>query len=271
MLPDQYDFIKLERNERVLTATLNRPEAKNAINEALRQDLRHFLDSVSDDPGVGAIVLTGAGDAFCAGGDLTMMQRFIDMDWRQQARNLENGINTLRQLLSVHQPMIAAVNGPATGLGATIALSCDMVVIAESAFLADTHVNAGIVAGDGGALLWPAVLGPNRAKQFLLTGDRVGAVEAERLGLANFITPREEVVKRAGEIALRLANGARFAIEWTKLAVNAQLLRELYAQMPFSITAEARTFDQPDLKEALSAFASRTPPRFPSSHPEEGT
>ena len=160
MLPDQYDFIKLERNERVLTATLNRPEAKNAINEALRQDLRHFLDSVSDDPGVGAIVLTGAGDAFCAGGELTMMQRFIDMDWRQQARNLENGINTLRQLLSVHQPMIAAVNGPATGLGATIALSCDMVVIAESAFLADTHVNAGIVAGDGGALLGPPCSAP---------------------------------------------------------------------------------------------------------------
>ena len=78
-------------------------------------------------------------------------------------------------------------------------------------------------------------------------------------------------MKRGGEIALRLANGARFAIEWTKLAVNAQLLRELYAQMPFSITVEARTFDQPDLKEALSAFASRTPPRFPSSHPEEGT
>ena len=184
----------------MLTATLNRPEAKNAINEALRQDLRNFLDSVSDDPDVGAIVLTGAGDAFCAGGDLTMMQRFIDMDWRQQARNLENGINTLRLLLSVHQPMIAAVNGPATGLGATIALSCDMVVMAESAFLADTHVNAGIVAGDGGALLWPAVLGPNRAKQFLLTGDRVGAAEAERLGLANFVTPREEVVKRVARL-----------------------------------------------------------------------
>src|SRR5277367_2723520 len=122
-----FETIRVARLDRVVVATLDRPQARNAINATLRRELREFLLEVNGAPDIGAIVLTGAGDAFCAGGDVTMMEDFRAADWRGQARNLENGLETLRLILSVNQPVIAAVNGPATGLGATVALACDYI------------------------------------------------------------------------------------------------------------------------------------------------
>jgi enoyl-CoA hydratase len=258
--------ITLELGEdRVLVATLNRPEARNAIDHVLRRELRELLTEVSGAPEVGAIVLTGAGKAFCAGGDVGMMNDFRAADWRERARNLENGLETLRLLLSVHQPVIAAVNGAATGLGATIALSCDLIVMAERATLADTHVKVGIVAGDGGTVLWPNALGHAKAKQYLLTGKPMAAAEAERMGLVNEVVPSDELLARAREIAAELANGPRFAIEWTKQAINVGLIKQLYEQLPLSLAQEARTFEQPDMDEGLRAFAERRDPTWPSA------
>jgi enoyl-CoA hydratase len=251
----------------VLLVSFNRPEARNAIDEVLRREIRQLFASLTGQRGIGAVVLTGSGDAFCAGGDVSMMRSFMEADWRDRARNLENGLLTLRDILSVQQPVIAAVNGPATGLGATLALACDIVVMADSATLADTHVKIGIVAGDGGTLLWPVLMGTVRAKRFLLTGDKVTAAEAERMGLVNEVVPRGDVVRRALEFAEQLATGPRFAIEWTKHAINMRIIRDLYEQLPLSLALEAATFEQPDLSEGITAFRERRPPAWPSSSP----
>lgn len=260
-----FETIRVARLGRVVVATLDRPRARNAINATLRRELREFLVQVNGAPDVGAIVLTGAGDAFCAGGDVTMMEDFRAADWRAQARNLENGLETLRLILSLNQPLIAAVNGPATGLGATIALACDYIVMAETATLADTHVKIGIVAGDGGTVLWPNALGHARAKEFLLTGDKLSAAQAERLGMVNKVVSGAELLDTAVDFAKRLAEGPRFAIEWTKQAINVQLIKQLYDQLPLSLAQEARTFAQPDMDEGLAAFRDRRPPVWPSA------
>lgn len=260
----QLETIRLALTDRVLTATLDRPKARNAINEVLRGEIRQLFAFLTNRREIGAMVLTGAGDAFCAGGDVSMMTSFTEADWRDQARNLENGLLTLRDLLSIQQPVIAAVNGPATGLGATIALACDLVVMAENATLADTHVRVGIVAGDGGTLLWPAIMGAAKAKQYLLTGQPLAAAEAERLGAVNEVVPREQVLERAVALARELANGPRFAIEWTKYAINTRIIRDLYEQLPLSLALEAATFAQPDLAEGLRSFRERRPPHWPS-------
>lgn len=257
--------IRLRLDGRVLVAVLDRPQARNAIDEVLRREFRQLMAALTNLRGVGAVVLTGAGDAFCAGGDVSMMKSFTQADWRDRARNLENGLLTLRDLLSVQQPVIAAVNGPATGLGATIALACDLVVMADTATLADTHVNVGIVAGDGGTLLWPAAMGTVKAKQYLLTGQKLTAADAERFGVVNEVVPAGQVVERATELARGLANGPRYAIEWTKHAINMRLIRDLYEQLPFSLALESATFEQPDLQEGLRSFRERRAPVWPST------
>jgi enoyl-CoA hydratase/carnithine racemase len=260
----EFECLRLSYDDRVLTAVLDRPQARNAINEVLRREIRTLLTSLTGRRDIGALVLTGAGEAFCAGGDFSMMQSFLDADWRDQARNLENGLLTLRDLLSVQQPVIAAVNGAATGLGATLALASDLIVMAETATLADTHVRVGIVAGDGGTLLWPAAMGTAKAKQYLMTGQKMTAAEAERLGVVNEVAPRGDVVKRAQQLAHELAHGPRFAIEWTKHAINTRLLRDLYEQLPLSLALEAATFAQPDITEGITAFRAKRQPAWPS-------
>lgn len=263
------ESIRLEYSDRVLTATLNRPQARNAINEVMRRELRVLFTALTNHGDVGALVLTGEGKAFCAGGDFSMMESFLAADWRKQARNLENGVLTLRDLLSIQQPVVAAVNGAATGLGATIALASDVVVMADHATLADTHVKVGIVAGDGGSLLWPAAMGMARAKHHLMTGAPLPAAEAERLGVVTEVVPGEKVLARAQELARELAHGPRFAIEWTKHAINTRLLRDLYEQLPFSLALEAATFAQPDITEGIAAFRERRPPAWPSVTPQD--
>ena len=260
----EFECLRLSYDDRVLTAVLDRPQARNAINEVLRREIRTLFTSLTGRRDIGALVLTGAGEAFCAGGDFSMMQSFLDADWRDQARNLENGLLTLRDLLSVQQPVIAAVNGAATGLGATLALASDLIVMAETATLADTHVRVGIVAGDGGTLLWPAAMGTAKAKQYLMTGQKMTAAEAERLGVVNEVAPRGDVVKRAQQLAHELAHGPRFAIEWTKHAINTRLLRDLYEQLPLSLALKAATFAQPDITEGITAFRAKRQPAWPS-------
>ncbi|WP_067898168.1 enoyl-CoA hydratase/isomerase family protein [Nocardia vaccinii] len=267
ILPE-FERIRTRLVGRVLVATLDRPAARNAIDVVLRREFRELLAALTNQRAIGAMVLTGAGDAFCAGGDVGMMTGFIQSDWRDRARNLEHGLLTLRDLLSVQQPVIAAVNGPATGLGATIAMACDLIVMADTATLADTHVNVGIVAGDGGTLLWPAAMSTVQAKQYLLTGQKMTAADAERFGVVNEVVPVADVVDRAVEIARGLAAGPRFAIEWTKHAINMRLIRDLYEQMPLSLALEAATFEQPDLAEGIRSFRERRPAAWPSVAPE---
>ena len=163
-------------------------------------------------------------------------------------------------LLEVDVPIVAAVNGD--GLGATIPLFCDAVVIAEGARLADTHVRMGLVAGDGGVVIWPWLVGMARAKEYLLTGDWIDGKEAERIGLVNYAVPRDQVMPKAMEIARKLARNAPLAVRWTKYSVNKILRDHVNLALDSSMFLEAATMSSEDLAEAAQAFYEKRQPRF---------
>jgi enoyl-CoA hydratase len=252
----------------VLQITLNRPEQRNAVSRRMHVELTDLLTSLRLQPDVGAVVITGAGSAFCAGGDFGLMEEFQRDDWRRTIRMLDEGVTLVRELLSLRPPLIAAVNGHAYGLGATLVLLADLIVMSADARLADTHVLAGLVAGDGGTLVWPRALGPARAKEFLLTGDPIDAPKALELGLVNRVVPAPHVLTTAIELATRLSGGARDAIAWTKQAINSSLLREAAHQMPLALALEARSMMLPDHREGIAAFRERRPPEWPGTSKE---
>ena len=241
---DDYAFstIEVARDEHILTATLNRPERLNAVDGTLHSELEHFFAQVAEDDEVDAIILTGAGRAFCAGGDTKAMAEGTMMQTGRQASLtwFTGGPHRLiRNLLGVPQPIVAAVNGDAVGLGATIALFCDVVLAADTARLGDTHVKVGLVAGDGGAVIWPLLVGVNRAKELLMTGDLLSAAEAERLGLVNHVHPASELMAAAKAMADRLAGGPTAAVRYTKQAVNKLLWERMVATLDTSLAFEA--------------------------------
>jgi enoyl-CoA hydratase len=259
MLPE-YETIQLDRRDNgVVVATLNRPEKLNAVNGVLHNELSRLAADFDDDPDGRALVITGAGRAFCAGGDFSgggPPREGAKSNMMLEAPRIVDG------LLACQKPVISAVNGYAMGLGATIALLCDVVVAAKSAVFADTHVRMGIGAGDGGQVIWPLLMGVNRAKFFLMTGDRLSADEAERLGLVNFVVEDGEVVTRATEIAGRLASGPLEAIIASKVPIN-QWIRAQAAQiLPLSLAMEEANMHSADAREAQRAFVEKREPNY---------
>lgn len=237
-----FSTIEIARDGHVLTATLNRPERLNAVDGTMHAELEHFFADLAEDDDVDAVVLTGSGRAFCAGGDVKAMGEGTMMQTGRQAPLtwFTGGPHRLiRNLLSVPQPIVAAVNGDAVGLGATIALFCDVVLAADTARLGDTHVNVGLVAGDGGAVIWPLLVGVNRAKELLMTGDLLTAADAERLGLVNHVHPAGELLPAAHAMAERLAGAPTAAVRYTKQAVNKLLWERMVATLDTSLAFEA--------------------------------
>jgi enoyl-CoA hydratase len=165
-------------------------------------------------------------------------------------------------LLDVHLPIVCGVNGHAMGLGASIALLCDVVVMAETATIGDPHVRVGIVAGDGGTVAWPLAVGPMRAKRWLLTGDPVPAGEAERIGLVTEVAPDDELHERSLAWAHRLAAGAPLAVQYTKQAVNQLVKQALGTSFDLATALEIVTFGSDDHVEALTALREKRPPEF---------
>jgi enoyl-CoA hydratase len=207
------------------------------------------------------LVLTGAGRAFSAGGDIEHMQRLIDqpnlfLDGMAAAKRI------VFSLLDCPKPVIAKVNGAAVGLGATIALFSDLIYAADTAKFGDPHVKVGYVAGDGGAVIWPQLIGYARAKEYLLTGDLLTGAEAARIGLINRALPADQLDAAVDEIAQRLANGASRAIQWTKLSVNTTLKQVAQQVMDTSLAYEALSNLTKDHQEAVNAFREKRAPRF---------
>ncbi len=258
--PSAYSTIAIEkRDDGVAICTLNRPERLNAVNATMHRELALLPRDIQGDPDVRAAVLTGSGRAFCAGGDFSPGGEVMGSTTGGIA---EEGRRIVDHLLECEKPLISAVNGYAMGLGATISLLCDVVVAGRSAVFADTHVKMGIGAGDGGQLIWPFLVGVNKAKFFLMTGDRVPAEEAERIGLVNFVVDDDKLMETALGIAGRLAAGPLQAIIASKMAVNAYL-RSVSAQvMPLSLSLEMACFGSPDNKEAVAAFNEKREPRY---------
>lgn len=251
----------------VLWVELNRPDRRNAINPGMHAEITPLFRRIAEDRQVAVVVLTGAGDkAFCVGADFGGMQENLDSGYEDGYPELMIGsAEVVRGQLAIPQPVIAAVNGDAMGLGATMALFCDIVFMSETARIADPHVKAGLVAGDGGAILWPMLLGLHRGKEFLFTGDIMTAREAADLGLVNHLCPPADLLEQAGEMATRLAQGPRHAIQFNKRLANAELVQRVSRLIDASLAMEAITFGTGDHREAVRSFIERRPPVFGQS------
>jgi enoyl-CoA hydratase len=256
-----YRYLNFQREGRVLTVELNRPQALNAIDGALHEELARVFVDCALDPDSDIIILTGAGRAFCAGGDIPWMQSMIDdrRNWDKTAREARQIIFSL---LDCEKPILAKVNGHATGLGATLALFCDVIFAADGAKIGDPHVSVGLVAGDGGAVIWPQLIGYARAKEFLFSGELMTAAEAERLGLINKVVPREQLDEAVRIYAKKLESGATLAIRWTKLTINSALRTLAASVLETSLAYEGRSSATTDHQEAITAFRERRSPVF---------
>lgn len=256
---NKYKHFTFKQDGKVLTALFNQPAKLNPIDNAVEKDLVNLLHEGADDPGFNVLVLGGEGRAFSAGGDIPFMQKVID---DPSLFGTFQPKKTVYSLIDFPKPVIAKVQGPAIGLGATIALLCDVIFASPNAKFGDPHVNVGFTAGDGGAIIWPQLIGFARAKQYLLTGDLVNATEAERIGLINFVVPAEELDQKVMEFAQRIANGATKSINWTKQLANIALRQVASGLMDASIAYEALSNTTKDHQEAVTAFMEKRKPKF---------
>jgi enoyl-CoA hydratase len=256
-----YSGIRFERLGAVLRVTIDNPRSElNTVDAEMHGELARLFRELRREDEARAIVLTGSGRAFSAGGDFGWFAQISDVAVIEAVRR--DGKQIIWDLLDLEVPLIAAVNGPAIGLGASLALLSDVVFMAEGATIADPHVRVGIVAGDGGAAIWPLAVGPARAKQYLLTGDAVSAVEAERIGLVNRVVPADRLQAEALAFAERLAAGAPLAIRHSKIAVNKLVKDALNIAFDYSTMAEALTMASADHREAVAAIREKRPPVF---------
>jgi enoyl-CoA hydratase len=241
----------------VAVVTLNRPAALNAADEELHGAVAGVWAGLAEQPGLRAVVLTGAGTAFSAGGDLPLLQRMVD-DATLRARVMAEAAVLVRALVSFPHPVVAAVNGPAVGLGCSLASMADLVVMAEDAYFADPHVALGLVAGDGGALTWPLNMGLQRTKEWLLLGGRMSAQQALEYGLANRVVPTGEVVVEAKKLAARLAKLPPQSLRETRRVLNQPLVARIEAALDDVLAVETASFDEPAFHQTLATMRTRS-------------
>jgi enoyl-CoA hydratase/carnithine racemase len=259
-----YEFLTIEKSEGVAILTLNRPDRLNAIHAEAHAELETAWLEIAADEEVRAVVFTGAGKAFSAGGDVRRMAERAGTEegLKYSLKVTASGRRLFQNMLEVPQPIVCAVNGDAVGLGATLALFSDIAVVSETARLGDTHVRVGLVAGDGGAVIWPLLVGPSRAKEFLMRGRLVTGKEAREMGLVSYAVPESEVVARAMELARELAALPVRAVQWTKLSVNKWLKDQLNLVLDASLAFEALSMHTQDHAEAARAFLEKRRPAF---------
>jgi enoyl-CoA hydratase/carnithine racemase len=261
----KYAFLKVEIDENgVATVTMNDPEKLNAVGPENHKELEYIWVDLARDESIKAIVFTGAGRAFSAGGDIKKMAARAGTEFGLQyaLRVPQNTLRIFEHMLLVPQPIITAVNGDAIGLGLTLALFSDMSVVADDARLGDTHVKVGLVAGDGGAVMWPLLVGPQRAKEFLMRGKLLKGAEAAAMNLVNYAFPKADVLAEAHKIATEIAANPIWAVRWSKASINKQLKAQLNQILELSIAYESLTMLTVDYKEATNAYAEKRKPEF---------
>lgn len=242
--------IQVEEDGPIRIVRLNRPNELNATNHELHHALACLFPQVDDDIDARAVVLTGNGRAFSAGGDFAYLDE-LTQDAALRHETLVDGKRIVAGMAACRVPIIAAVNGPAVGLGCSLVALSDIVFIAESAYLADPHVALGLVAADGGPITWPLLTSLHLVKEYALTGDRIPAARAAEIGLANHVCPDDEVVDQAIACAHRIAKLPRRAVEDTKRVINLHLQRAVLATIDYALAAEDRSFTSPELRANL--------------------
>jgi enoyl-CoA hydratase len=261
---NDYQHILFERREPgILWLTLNRPEALNAADRRLHSELVNVWQTIERDPAVRVAVVTGAGRAFSAGGDLQLVEDAY-RDFAEVVRILDEARELVYNILACSKPIVSAINGPAVGAGLVVALLADISIAAENARLGDGHLRLGVAAGDHAAIVWPLLCGMARAKYYLLTGDFVTGREAERIGLVSLCVPDDEVPAKAMEVAGRLTRGPRQALRFTKRALN-QWLLQAGPIFDHSLALEMLGFFDADVLAGIEALRQKRPPVFPSA------
>lgn len=263
MHTQSYQRIKLDRQGPVLTITLSNPQSRNSVDGVMHRELPRALRDAATDLTIGAIVLTGdpEGGAFCAGGDLPWTES-LRGSGDDYARVLREGAEIVRAIVDAPQPIISMINGHAVGLGATLALLADVSFADEAVVIADKHVSIGVSAGDGGSVIWPLLIGPNRAKEYLMTGDPISGARAAEIGLVNHAVPADQLRERTYAFAERMANGPRLAIEMTKRSVNLFVNMVVNQVLDGSLALEGLTFRTDNHVEAVRAFLAKEKPVF---------
>src|SRR6516225_6049242 len=262
-LAHRYDTVNLYRRGTAAKLELNRPDRMNAWNAQLARDLLDALTSVREDPGVRAVLLTGAGRAFSSGADLKESQSLDEAGPPDLYSVLTQRYHPLIfGVREMPKPVVAAVNGAAAGIGLSLALACDLVVAAESAFFQLAFVNIGLVPDGGSSLFVPARVGFTRAAELAMLGERLDAPTALNWGLINRVWPDEEFAARADALLDRLASGATRSYAGTKRQLNRWLYERMDAQLEFEAQIQREMAASGDFAEGIAAFAAKRPPRF---------
>jgi len=254
-LPEE---IQIESDGPIRVVTLNRPEQLNATNHALHAGLAGLFPQLDADDEARVAVITGAGRAFSAGGDYRYLDELV-RDAGLRSTTMLHGRQIVTGMVRCRVPIVAAVNGPAVGLGCSLVALSDIVFMAESAHLADPHVLLGLVAADGGPVVWPLLTSLQLAKEYALTGDRIPARRAAEIGLVNHVCPDDEVMEQAMACARKIASLPKGAVEDTKRVVNIQLERAVLAALDFALSAEDRSFVSPELRANLDRMLKKEP------------
>jgi enoyl-CoA hydratase len=260
----RYHQLQISQDAPIVTVTLNRPEVRNVINAELHDELATIFTDLDMDDNCDLVILTGAGGYFCGGGDLNwILSQNRDLVLSAHAGRANRRIQT--SILDLEKPIIAKVRGPAVGLGCSLALYCDFVYATPEALFADPHVSVGLVAGDGGAILWPQLIGYARARRYLLTGDPIRGAEAANIGLITEAVPDEQLDDVVDQMAQRLLSGAKYAIKWTKAAINAALKVTANSVIDRAGSFENLTQMTEDNRIAAQAFLQKEKPNFTGS------
>ena len=260
----EYQHLTFERKPHgVVLITINRPEVLNATNDRLHWELTQIWLTLDADDTARVAVVTGAGRAFSAGGDLEMVEA-NSRDPKRLVRTVREASDIVYNMINLDKPVVSAINGVAVGAGLVVALLADISIMSESARFTDGHTKLGVVAGDHAAIVWPLLCGMAKAKYYLLTSDFIDGKEAERIGLVSLCTTADELMPRALAVADKLALGSQQAIRWTKRSLN-NWLRMAGPIFDQSIALEMLTFMGEDVREGLQAIREKRPPRFPSA------
>jgi enoyl-CoA hydratase len=260
----QYKHLLFERKEHgILLVTINRPAVLNATDVRLHWELSRVWLDVADDKDTRVVVITGAGKAFSAGGDLDMIEGY-NRNLDTIAAVMKEAGDIVYNITNLEKPVISAINGVAVGAGLAVALMADISIISETARFTDGHLRLGVGAGDHAVILWPLLCGMAKAKYYLMTSDFIDGKEAERIGLVSLCVPADNLMAKAMEVATKLATGPQHAVRWTKRSLN-NWVRLAGPAFDASLALEMLCFFSDDVTEGVAAIRQKRAPKFPSA------
>ena len=258
-----YEHILITENEGILTITLNRPEKLNAFVGHMRRDLAEALERAGSDRNVRVVIITGAGRAFCAGGDIAFMAELMKRrDAEEFARILGAGRRVILAIRQMAKPVIGSINGPASGAGCNLAFACDLRVASSSATFSQSFAKVGLHPDWGGSYFLPRLVTPNKACEMFFLGETIDAAEADRLGIVNQVVAPEELEAATLQLAERLRAAAPIALAAAKHSVYMSHSAELEEMLRYETEVQLRCFESDDCHEGVQAFLEKREPKF---------